>query len=230
MNFAQRSILPEKMDDQNVLKSDVSLALKELEIVNKWLGGYAVIRDAFRKIRCNNRISILDIGCGSGDVVRDLSIFLKAKKVDSHITGVDINADTIHIARKKHEDISNVDFKTLDVWDEDIVHIKADIVMSSMFCHHFNDNDLVELLKRMYRLANSTVIINDLHRHSFAYHSIKILTSVFSKSHLVRYDAPLSVARALTKKEWQTILANAEINNYSIDWKWAWRWQIIIQK
>jgi hypothetical protein len=82
----------------------------------------------------------------------------------------------------------------------------------------------------MNALASQLVIINDLHRSRIAYYSIKALTLMFSRSYLVKYDAPLSVARSLTRKEWKQILKTANISRYSIRWRWAWRWEIVIEK
>ncbi|MBA4057205.1 MAG: SAM-dependent methyltransferase, partial [Marivirga sp.] len=71
-------------------------------------------------------------------------------------------------------------------------------------------------------------IINDIHRHSLAYYSIRLLTKVFSKSSMVKFDAPLSVRRAFTKKELLEILNEAGIKKYTIQWKWAFRWQVLV--
>ena len=69
--------------------------------------------------------------------------------------------------------------------------------------------------------------INDLHRHPLAWYSIKGLTSLFSKSYLVKNDAPLSVARGFKKNEWKEILKAAGISNYFLTWKWAFRYLVI---
>jgi hypothetical protein len=71
-------------------------------------------------------------------------------------------------------------------------------------------------------------IINDIHRHWLAYYSIKLLTRIFSRSMMVRFDAPLSVLRAFRKKELEVILRNAGISNFKIKWMWAFRWQVIV--
>ena len=75
---------------------------------------------------------------------------------------------------------------------------------------------------------NSTIgfFINDLQRNWFAYHSIKIITQIFSSSYLVKNDAPLSVARGFYKNEWIRLLTEAGIKNYAVDWKWAFRYLI----
>jgi hypothetical protein len=77
--------------------------------------------------------------------------------------------------------------------------------------------------------SNIGFFINDLHRHSLAYYSIKWLTALFSGSYLVKNDAPLSVARGFKKKEWDNIFKAAGISNYKIQWKWAFRYLILWQ-
>lgn len=100
---------------------------------------------------------------------------------------------------------------------------KPDIIFSSLFCHHFTDEELIEIIKWMHENSLSGFMINDLHRHPLAYYSIKLLTSIFSRSYLVKNDAPLSVLRGFRKKEWRNLFASVGINDESISWHWAFR-------
>ncbi|MDB5252932.1 MAG: methyltransferase protein, partial [Flaviaesturariibacter sp.] len=68
--------------------------------------------------------------------------------------------------------------------------------------------------------------INDLHRHPLAYHSIRLLTRAFSRSYLVKNDAPLSVLRGFSRSDWLRVLGRARISPVGIQWKWAFRWLI----
>jgi hypothetical protein len=104
---------------------------------------------------------------------------------------------------------------------------KPDIIFSSLFCHHFTDEELVFQLKWMHENAGMGFFINDLQRHWLAYYLIKILTNLFSKSYLVKNDACLSVARGFIKKDWQRLFSNSEIINFQIQWKWAFRFLIL---
>jgi hypothetical protein len=45
---------------------------------------------------------------------------------------------------------------------------------------------------------------------------------------MVKYDAPLSVLRAFSREELSNILRSAGIENFTIKWKWAFRWQVIV--
>ena len=72
------------------------------------------------------------------------------------------------------------------------------------------------------------VVINDLHRHPLAYYGIRWLTRLLRGSYLVQHDAPLSVARAFTRRDWQRLLAAAGITHYALRWRWAFRWQVVV--
>lgn len=219
------------MDDPAAPQHEVHKALNELETINKLLGGYNVILDALNKVAVKGqKLSIMDIGCGGGDVLRTIAGWAKKKGVEVELIGVDLNPLMTGYAAERSKDYPNISYRTLSVWDDRLLSERADITMNSLFCHHFDDPELVRLMERMYALSNKAVIINDLHRHWFAYHSIKWITTAFSRTYLVKYDAPLSVARALKRSEWENILHDAGIMYYDISWKWAWRWQILIPK
>ena len=94
--------------------------------------------------------------------------------------------------------------------------------------HHFTDEELIIMLQWMKANAKIGFFINDLHRHPIAYHFIKIATKLFSGSYLVKNDAPLSVLRGFKKKEWENILLKAGIKHYTIQWKWAFRYLIVV--
>ncbi|MCH5683887.1 hypothetical protein LWM68_06210 [Niabella sp. W65] len=71
--------------------------------------------------------------------------------------------------------------------------------------------------------------INDLHRHTLAWWSIKILTAIFSRSYLVKNDAPVSVLRGFRKREWQQLFKKAGIEA-TVSWQWAFRYLILYKK
>lgn len=230
-DFSVRSTLPEKMDDEGVSVSEIHLALNELEKINRLLGGYNVVFNALKKINWPDRlVTIIDLGSGGGDMLRTIALWAKNNNKQVQLIGVDRNPAMTKFAQEKSEGISNIQFITMDVFDDRLLEYKADITMCTLFCHHFDDDILVILIKRMYELASHSIIVNDLDRHWFAYHSFKWISSIFSKSYLVKYDGPLSVARSLTRENWILILQKSQITNFTLVWKWAWRWQLIINK
>ena len=230
-NLSRRSTLPEKMDDANALPDHIIQALEELETVNKLLGGFNVTLSALDKLKLDTKLKVvMDVGSGGGDVLRKIWMWGKRNNKNLRLIGVDRNPIMTSFASAKANHLGNLQFITNDIFDDALLIMKPDVVISSLFCHHFDNEDLIHLVKRMVALCSSAVIINDLHRNWLAYHSIKIITALFSKTPLVKYDAPLSVARSLTRKEWMWILEKAGVTNYTIKWMWAWRWQIILYK
>ena len=104
---------------------------------------------------------------------------------------------------------------------------KPDIIFSSLFCHHFTDDELTLQLQWLKTNCQIGFFINDLHRNKLAYYAIQVLTRLFSKSYLVKNDAPLSVARGFLKTEWNSICERAGLEQYTVNWKWAFRHLII---
>lgn len=229
--FSSRSVLPEKMDQPGVPPAEIHIALKELEIINRLLGGYAVMSDALKKFCIKGKVlKVVDIGSGGGDMIRACSRWAFNKNYPVMFCGIDMNPEMTRYSIRKTRPHPSVQFITMNVFDPALNNLEADIFMNSLFCHHFDTPDLEKLVRILYINAKVGVIINDLHRHWFAYHSIKIITALFSRSSLVKYDGPVSVLRSLTRNEWKEILERAGISKYTIRWKWAWRWQILLYK
>jgi 2-polyprenyl-3-methyl-5-hydroxy-6-metoxy-1,4-benzoquinol methylase len=229
LDLSVRSMIAEEMDQQGSSILTTERALREIGTINKWLGGYTVILDALGDIEWPGRtVTIMDLGCGGGDTLRAIAAWAAKKKKTVKLIGVDRNPIMTQYAARKSRQFTNIEYLTLSVFDEELLSIKADITMNSLFCHHFDNGELVRLISVMRQIASHSVIINDIDRHWLAYYSIKLLTSVFSKTYMVKYDAPLSVARSLTRDEWKEILYTSGISQYSLRWMWAWRWQIII--
>jgi len=231
-NLKKRSEVPEKMDDPSVPEGDIRQALREIELLNKWLGGYKVVIGALNRITWPKEpiVVIMDLGSGGGDLLRAISEWAERKQRRVRLVGVDMNAAMTRYAGNRSLKYPAISFRTADVFDPALLADAPHIAMCSLFAHHFDKTELVRLVQQMVLLARCSVIINDLHRHPVAYHSIKTLTSLFSRTYLVKYDAPLSVARSLNRAEWKEVLKAAGVTNYSIRWRWAWRWEIIIEK
>jgi 2-polyprenyl-3-methyl-5-hydroxy-6-metoxy-1,4-benzoquinol methylase len=217
------------MDDLECHGEVVDQTLRELEVINRLLGGdYVTITGVAELIRKSgkNIFTIADLGCGGGDLAMKMIKWGKKKGVRLNVVGIDANPHIIDYARRQYDQVS---FEAMNIFSQDFKNRKYDILTATLFIHHFDDDQLVELLSSMKSQARTGVVVNDIHRHAFSYHSIKWLTRFFSKSAMVKFDAPLSVRRAFKKKELMEILERAGISNYSLRWKWAFRWQLVVR-
>jgi 2-polyprenyl-3-methyl-5-hydroxy-6-metoxy-1,4-benzoquinol methylase len=222
-----RSKLKELLDADDIPKEDLFQNLKELNTINTLLGGYNITFSALKKvIKPNINYTLVDIGCGGGDTLKQIYSWTKKNKRNINLFGIDIKPVCIEYAKTNSEN-EKINY-ICDDYRNVFNHLKeVDIIHACLFCHHLSEAELIELVRFAER-NKTTLIINDLERNVIAYYAIKILTKLFSKSYLVKNDAPLSVARGFKKQEWIDILAKSGVKNYSVKNKWAFRHEVIV--
>lgn len=231
MFLSLRSYQKELLDNEDIPFEDIKQNMKELDFINTWLGGHKITIQGIRQILSSSSaagktVTICEIGCGGGDNLRAIDRWATKQHIPVRLIGIDKKRECIDYAREKTSGPTYSwicsSFETAD-----ITAMAPDIIFSSLFCHHFTDVEMITMIQWMKHNSRQGFFINDLHRHVVAYACIKMLTIVFSKSYLVKNDAPLSVKRGFKKRDWQVIMQRTGIQNYSIHWKWAFRWLII---
>jgi 2-polyprenyl-3-methyl-5-hydroxy-6-metoxy-1,4-benzoquinol methylase len=233
VDLSGRSSEIEIMDDLQISGEVVGQTLKELNTINKLLGGNFVTLRGIQELisRQDNEVKeirIADMGCGGGDILKQIALWAKRKGIAVKLTGIDANSSIIKYARSNTSEFDNIDYLQLNVFELESVKNEYDIIISTLFLHHFTESECIRLLNSWLKIAKIGVVINDLHRHPFAYYSIKYLTELFSKSSMVKNDGPLSVKRAFSKNDLHRILSNAGISEFTVTWNWAFRWKLVI--
>ena len=228
--FKNRAYEEELMDDLTASGPVIPQTLRELETINKWLGGnYVTIDGIVKLIRRKNprKLVIADLGCGGGDILKLVARWAASKKLEVELVGFDANPHIIDYARENCKDFDNISFEVQDIFSQEFREREFDIILCTLFTHHFTEEQLTGIFRQFKSQAKVGVVINDLHRHWFAFHSIHILTSLFSKSEMVRNDASLSVLRSFKRSELVQLMKDAEIGWFSLKWMWAFRWQLV---
>ncbi len=231
-DYSKRSDRLEILDRPDVPFGDILLNMKELNTINRLLGGHRITCKGIERIISSSarpkdyKWRICEIGCGNGNNITAIHNWCQANHIRAEFVGIDISEACIAAGQQSaaaaYTNFIASDYRTAQL-DQ-----PPDIIFSSLFCHHFSDQQLVEQLVWLKQNARYGFFINDLHRHFLAFHSIRILTAVFSNSYLVKHDAPVSVLRGFRRKEWLQLFRNAGIDNFSIKWQWAFRWLIVI--
>ncbi len=229
--FESRSQEEELMDLPIEAKEELFLNLRELELINKLTGGPSLGFSAIKKILANQtrEIHIVDVGFGAGDMLQYIVDHADQLPCPVRLTGVDLLEEASEYAKYNHPELSaKVKFETCDYRDWFAKGNKADLIIASLFCHHLPDDGICEFFQYIKTRASIGGIINDLARSPIAYYGIKIPTQLFSRSRFTKNDAPLSVLRGFKRKELEALLVRAGIKNYSLEWKWAFRYLITI--
>lgn len=219
-----RSYALELLDAPEVSREELWCNLQELAFINRWLGGHRVILKGLERLHLDpQRIwRIADIGCGGGDTLQALAYWAKRRDLKLELTGVDLKPECLEFARQI---CSGLDIHWI-CSDYRLLSENYDIIMSSLFCHHLDAESLHEFFCWARNHAQIALLINDLHRHPLAWGAIWLLTKLFSRSRLVRHDAPLSVWRGFVRQE-LTELLQATGWQAEPEWCWPFRWRIL---
>jgi SAM-dependent methyltransferase len=233
-DFTKRSAEKEILDSKNIPFEEIRKNMQELEFINAKLGGHAITIDGISILvnqlthKNSGPISICEIGCGGGDNLAAICKWAKKKSIEISCIGIDINPECIQFAKDKNAGLP-IKFICADYKEGLVNENKPAIIFSSLFCHHFSDEELTGMMNWMKENSSVGFLINDLHRHPLAYYSIKALVNIFSKSYLVKNDAPVSVLRGFKKNEWENIFRTAGFQADSIEWRWAFRYLILFR-
>ena len=230
MNFKKRSYQKELLDGDDIPFPAIAQTMRELNTINTLLGGHAITLNGFKQlVKDKKEITVCEMGCGGGDNLVAIVKYCQENKIKINCIGIDYNKECIAFAKQNVDLKDNTEFICSDYAKVNF-ETNPDIIFSSLFCHHFTDEELVSQLKWMKAHVRVGFFINDLQRHWLAFNLIHILTQLFSKSYLVKNDASLSVARGFKKSEWQLLFSKAEIDHFHISWKWAFRYLIVKQQ
>jgi ubiquinone/menaquinone biosynthesis C-methylase UbiE len=236
-NLSYRSNKKELIDDLELDNDALRQNLEELALINKYLGGNQVTISGLSKLVTSPlslrrgvgvKVKIADLGCGGGDMLMVMANWARKKEINAQFIGIDANDFMIDFGTKRTANYPNISYLHQDIFSEEFKEKSFDIVTMTLFCHHFSDESLITLLQQLKKQTRIGIVINDIHRHWFAYHSIAWITKLFLKSYLVKNDAKLSVWRAFIREDLEKIIQKSGFTKYSIRWKWAFRWEVVL--
>ncbi|KQW99240.1 methyltransferase domain-containing protein [Flavobacterium sp. Root420] len=234
VNTKYRTQEAEIMDDFSLQGEELRKALDQIARINQLLGGNKVILQGIKGLLKQSHhpktISIADIGCGNGDMLRMLAKFGQKNKFTFQLTGIDANKFTINYAKKLSKEYPNIEYKCVDIFSEDFKTMKFDIILCTLTLHHFTNEQILKIISIFSNNAETGIIINDLHRSKTAYRLFEMICVVFNLNSMSREDGLISILRGFRKKELEKFSQKLNLKNYTINWKWAFRYQWIITK
>jgi SAM-dependent methyltransferase len=229
-DLTHRSTALELMDDRSIGGDELAEALRQLRNINRWLGsGWPTLEGVLRlwwRAGRPARLSILDVGAGSGDVNRLLLDWADRCGIALQISLVDIHPETCAAAAAYYRDDPRV-----QVICSDLLRLgtqPADIVSAALFTHHFASEQLPAVFAALARPARIGVVVNDLHRHPLAWAGIWLATRLFSRNRMIRHDAPLSVQRGFRSIDLDHLRATHGLAGMTYAWRPFFRYLILI--
>jgi 2-polyprenyl-3-methyl-5-hydroxy-6-metoxy-1,4-benzoquinol methylase len=230
--FRHRKIVAEIIDDFDLSGTEMEQNLEEIEWINKNLGGTktsALPILSYVQKNLGKKLTIADIGCGSGDTLKYLETSIH-QRTPVNLIGVDANKHILDFARKKHFIHSNVNFIHADVINHPEQIPPADVYMLNLFLHHFEMNDIKKILQNLSLFKPSLIVINDLQRSRISYLLFMFLCYFKNASFVTFNDGRLSILKGFTRPEMRLMMDGWQHYSFKLHWKWAFRWQMVINR
>ena len=229
-----RTDVPEIMDDFDLKGEVLKSALDKIAQINQFLGGNRLtlkgVELLLKKTSNQSLITIVDVGCGNGDMLRRLADFGISNNLNLKLIGIDANPFTVNYAKDLSVKYSNITYQCEDVFSESFSDVKFDIILCTLTLHHFKNDEILKLLKLFDRNSSLGFVVNDLHRNMLAYRLFQLLCFVFRLNEMSREDGLISILRGFKKRELIAFSEKLRFKKYSIRWKWAFRYQWIVEK
>lgn len=232
VNTQYRSTATEIMDDFDLRGPELADALGSIARLNRVLGGNRLTMQAVEDIVAQRNmpgpVRILDLGCGNGDMLRTLAVLAKKKKYEFRMMGIDANAFTVQNATSLSASYPEIRYRCADLLDPDLALEDCDIILLTLTLHHFSEQEILALLERSASSARLAIVVNDLQRSRIAYLLFGWISKLFRLNPMNDTDGKLSILRGFKKKDLVQLAEKMNFKQYTIRWKWAFRYQWII--
>ncbi|GMK40915.1 hypothetical protein PCCS19_39710 [Paenibacillus sp. CCS19] len=207
LQLRYRAVRPELMDDHAKGGDSLREAHRHLQRLNGIFGAagpivYAV-KQLWQEAGRPRQLSVLDIGCGAGDINRSLLRWAEQEGIDLQLTLGDLTEEACAEARDLYRDEPRVTVRQLDLFA--LAPREADIVAASQLLHHFDEEQVVEAVAAMVRGSRIGCAIGDIHRHPVAWTAVWLTTRLVSRNRYIRHDGPLSVAKGFRAADWRRV-------------------------
>ena len=234
INTKYRTQEAEIMDDFSLEGTELRAALDQIARINQLLGGNKVtlngIKEILKKVHTSKTIIIADVGCGNGDMLRMLANYGLKNNLSFKLIGIDANAFTVNYAKTLSNEYANIEYLCLDIFNEDFTTINYDIILCTLTLHHFTNDEILNIMTIFNNNASMGIVVNDLHRSKLSYNLFEMICMLFNLSKMSREDGLVSILRGFKKNELEDFSKKLNLKNYTINWKWAFRYQWIITK
>ncbi|WP_026976229.1 methyltransferase domain-containing protein [Flavobacterium tegetincola] len=233
INTKYRTDAPEIMDDFALEGEELRDALDKIAKINQLLGGNKLTLNGLKEILNerdkNTSFTIADVGCGNGDMLRKIADFGIKNGYNFKLIGIDANAFTINHAINLSSDYRNINYLCEDIFTMNLAELQCDVIVCTLTLHHFKDSEIMDILSIFKNSSKLGMVINDLQRSAVAYRLFQILCVLFQLNRMSREDGLVSILRGFKKKELIDFSEKLKFKKYNIQWKWAFRYQWIIQ-
>jgi hypothetical protein len=204
----------EMMDRPQPVSVELERDLKSIRQLNRWFGSYHLVLGFIRRwIRPADRLRVVDLATGSGDIPRLIVDYARKIHAKVEIDALDRQPATLEIARNLSANYPEISYREANILEWNSVE-GYDITLCTLALHHFSGQDAVRLLCKCRELSKRFVLVSDLRRSFFLLAGVYVLTTLIFPEKMTRYDARLSAIRAFSFSEMRDLAVRAGWENF----------------
>jgi 2-polyprenyl-3-methyl-5-hydroxy-6-metoxy-1,4-benzoquinol methylase len=208
------SAVLEMMDRPQPVSPELERDLQRIRQLNRWFGSYRlVLRFVRRWIRPADKLRVVDLATGSGDIPRLIVDYARRVRAKVEIDALDRQPATLEIARKLSADYPEISYREANILEWSSVDV-YDITLCTLALHHFSNQDAIRLLHGCRERSKRFVLVSDLRRSFSLIGGIYFLTTLIFREPMTRYDARLSALRAFSFSEMRDLGVRAGWKNF----------------
>jgi ubiquinone/menaquinone biosynthesis C-methylase UbiE len=224
--FRQRSLELEHIDKGDYTAEEYEGCIVELQRVNRWLGDATVLRDSLLKeieeVHLQS-FSIVDVGAGSGELLRVIAEWARKADRKARLVGLELNERSAEAIVEQSESYPEIGAIRGDAFSLPFRDRQFDYAMCSLFTHHFENDDVVAILRELGRVASRGIFVIDLHRHPVAYYFYTTVGHLFLHTRLLREDGALSILRSFKPGELASLAERAGLKDIEVKRRFPYR-------
>ena len=217
--FRQRSLELEHLDKGDYTAEEYEGCIVELERINRWLGDASALRESLLaeigKLDLP-RFSVLDVGAGSGEMLRVVARWARKSNRRARLTGVELNARSATAIAERATTFPEITAVRGDAFRLPFVDCQFDYALCSLFTHHFKNPAVVAILRELARVSTRRIYVIDLYRHPVAYFFYTTVGRLFLHNRLIREDGALSILRSFTPDELKRLAEQAGLKDVRV--------------
>ena len=200
--LSKRAHLTEQLDNLDFQGEELENTLGGLSKINRWFGNTnQTLKIIQQEILENNIKTIVDLGYGGGDNLRAISKWCKVNNKEIELIGIDGNLHTLNYAKSQGGNF--IEYIQADILSPNFEVQTCDLLISSHFVYHFEDQKLINFLKKARLKVKRSIIFSELERNRIAYFLFIFIGTVFGKT--VKKDGLTAIKRAFLKQELEFI-------------------------
>jgi ubiquinone/menaquinone biosynthesis C-methylase UbiE len=207
---------------------DLSQNLDDIARFNTFFGGTRLtlrhVKGLIADLPRDRRLTLLDVGTGGGDIPRALVRWARRAGRSIRIFALDREAETLRAAADRMAGYPEITLIQGDALALPVHPRSVDVAISALVLHHLTPAEAAASFAEMDRVARRGLVANDLFRSRVAHAAVWLTTRLLAKSRMSRHDGPLSVRRAYTCREVESLARRADLVGVRVHrHAWAFR-------